>query len=295
MASSRSLLAGPAAGPHFTVLAVLTCLAVALPLPVTGAAPQGSAGAEVPPGGLVQWSAPGTTGCGLAAGGGERWEPVGETCWYPVDLLRGEGTVEVARWREGRRETARVRVTSYPYEVQHVEIEDESQVFLSEEDLARVRRENRRIGALWSRRGPRLFDLPLHPPLPRLPEGGRFGARRFFNGVPRSPHSGADYSAPEGTPVLAAAEGVVALTGDFFFSGQSVFLDHGDGLVTMYFHLSEIGVEEGDRVERGREVGEVGSTGRSTAPHLHFGVRWRGERVDPGILLEPARAPTIGG
>lgn len=253
------------------------------------------AAGEVPPGGLVRWSAPGTTGCGLASGGGERWQPVGETCWYPVDLLHGEGTVEVVRWRAGERETARVRVTSYPYEVQHIEIEDDSQVHLSAEDLARVRRENRRIGALWSRRGPRLFDLPLHPPLPHLPEGGRFGARRFFNGEPRSPHSGADYGVPRGTPVLAAADGVVALTGDFFFSGQSVFLDHGDGLVTMYFHLSEIGVEEGERVERGRQVGEVGSTGRSTAPHLHFGIRWRGERVDPGMLLEPETAPAIGG
>jgi len=263
--------------------------------PGTGAAAPGGppAAAEVPPGGLVRWSAPGTAGCAFAAGG-EPWEPVGETCWYPVDLLHGEGALELVRWREGERETVRVRVTGYPYEVQHIEIEDESQVFLSEEDLARVRRETARIGALWSRRGPRLFELPLHPPLAPLPAGGRFGARRFFNGEPRSPHTGADYSAPAGRPVLAAADGMVALAGDFFFSGKSVFLDHGDGLVTMYFHLSEIAVEEGERVGRGRALGAVGSTGRSTAPHLHFGVRWRGERVDPRMLLDPAAAPAVG-
>ena len=247
---------------------------------------------EVPPGAVVRWSAPGTAACGLGAGG-ERWEPIGETCWYPVDLLHGEGRVELVRWRSGERESRRVRVSAYPYEVQQVELEDDSMVHLSSEDLARVRRESRRIDALWSRQGPRLFDLPLHPPLDPLPSGGRFGARRFFNGEPRSPHSGADYKAPTGAPVEAADDGVVALTGDHFFAGRSVFLDHGDGLITMYFHLAEIAVEEGERVERGQVVGRVGSTGRATGPHLHFAVRWRGERVDPGMLLEPANAPAV--
>lgn len=247
---------------------------------------------QVPPGAVIRWSAPGTTACALA-GGSERWEPVGETCWYPVDLLHGEGPVEVVRWRAGERETRGLRVGEYPYEVQHIELEDESKIHLSAEDLARVERENRRIGALWGRRGPRLFELPLAPPLDPLPAGGRFGARRVFNGEPRSPHSGADYSAPAGARVQAVGDGVVALTGDHFFAGKSVFLDHGDGLITMYFHLSEIAVEEGERVARGQRIGKVGSTGRATGPHLHFAVRWRGERVDPGMLLEPATAPTV--
>lgn len=271
-------------------------LALRLALVALAALPavaQGSAGAvEVPPGAVVRWSAPGTTACGVE-GGSERWEPVGETCWYPVDLLHGEGTVEVVRWRAGERETRDLRVSTYPYEVQHVELDDDSRIHLSQADLARVERENRRIGALWSRRGPRLFELPLAPPLDPLPSGGRFGARRFFNGEPRSPHSGADYGAPAGAPVQAVADGVVALTGDHFFAGKSVFLDHGDGLITMYFHLSEIAVEEGERVERGQVVGNVGSTGRATGPHLHFAIRWRGERVDPGMLLEPSTAPAV--
>ena len=88
--------------------------------------------------------------------------------------------------------------------------------------------------------------------------------------------------------MLAAAAGEVALTGDFFFSGKSVFLDHGDGLVTMYFHLSRLDVAEGDAVERGRVIGAVGQTGRATGPHLHFAARWRGARVDPALLLDPS-------
>ena len=91
----------------------------------------------------------------------------------------------------------------------------------------------------------------------------------------------------------AAADGEVALTGDFFFSGSSVFLDHGDGLVTMYFHLSRIDVEPGARVERGQTIGAVGQSGRATGPHLHFAARWRGARVDPELLLRPAGAIQI--
>lgn len=242
----------------------------------------------------MRWSGPGTTACGLAGEGrSERWSPVGETCWYPVDLLRPEGEIEVFRVRRGGLETARLRVTDYPYEVQHIELEDDSRVHLSEEALARVRRESAEIRELWDLRSPRRFELPLAPPLQPLPDGGRFGSRRVFNGEPRSPHTGADFAAAAGEPVLAAARGVVALADEHFFAGKSVFLDHGDGLVTMYFHLSEIAVEEGEHVERGRTIGRVGSSGRSSGPHLHFGVRWRGERVDPALLLSPEAAPTI--
>jgi murein DD-endopeptidase MepM/ murein hydrolase activator NlpD len=87
--------------------------------------------------------------------------------------------------------------------------------------------------------------------------------------------------------VLAVADGVVALADDFFFSGRSVFLDHGDGLITMYFHFSEIVVEEGDEIRRGQVIGKVGQTGRATGPHLHVGIRWRGARVDPSLMFAP--------
>jgi murein DD-endopeptidase MepM/ murein hydrolase activator NlpD len=112
-----------------------------------------------------------------------------------------------------------------------------------------------------------------------------YGSRRDpFNGR-RDFHPGLDISAERGQPVLAAADGTVAMVADQFFGGNAVFLDHGDGLVTMYMHLSRVDVGEGQEVHRGQQVGAVGSTGRATGPHLHFGVRWRGARVDPALLL----------
>ncbi len=255
------------------------------------AAEGGAARVDVAPGTVVRWVGAGIEGCGLAE---ERWEPLGEAFWYPIDLLAPPGPRQIFRWRQGRREEATVRVTPYPYEVQRIALEDDSKVHLSAQDLRRAERERAQISAVWERDGPRSFELPLHPPLRSLPAGGRFGARRFFNDQPRSPHSGADYAAQEGTPVFAAAGGVVALAGDFFFSGRSVFLDHGDSLITMYFHLSAIAVEEGERVARGQPVGRVGQTGRATGSHLHFGVRWRRARVDPSLLLASIdRAPRL--
>lgn len=253
-----------------------------------------SAGAEVrtiAPGGLVRWPGEGVESCGQA---GRTWRAISGDCWYPIDLLTPEGELQLARWRNGRREQAVVRVSAYPYEVQHITLQDDSQVDLSAADLERVREENRRIGALWSRETPRRFDLPLSSPLEPLPSGGRFGSRRFFNDQPRSPHTGVDYSVGEGTPVLAIADGTVVLAGDFFFSGGSLFLDHGDGLISMYFHLSERSVGEGSDVRRGDVLGRVGQTGRATGPHLHIGVRWRGARIDPSLLLAPTdEIPTI--
>ncbi|MBI2457957.1 MAG: M23 family metallopeptidase, partial [candidate division NC10 bacterium] len=107
------------------------------------------------------------------------------------------------------------------------------------------------------------------------------------NGEPRSPHTGADFAAPPGAPVLAANAGIVALAADHFFAGRSVILDHGLGLYTMYFHLQESLVQPGQRVERGQAIARVGSTGRATGPHLHWGARLYGARIDPQELLKP--------
>ncbi len=235
-----------------------------------------------PPGGLVRWPGPQLERCGRGAAG---WSPIDGACWYPIDLLEKAGPVEVWRQIGGARESAVVRVADYPYPVQHVTLADDSKVNLSAADAARAAREASRVGALWSRDGPRRFSLPLAPPLGDLPAGGRFGSRRFFNDQPRSPHSGADFAADAGTPVRSVDAGTVVLAGDLFFSGKSVFIHHGDGLISMYFHLSELAVAEGEEVARGQRLGEVGATGRATGPHLHFGIRWRGARIDPALLL----------
>jgi len=117
----------------------------------------------------------------------------------------------------------------------------------------------------------------------------------IFNGKPApQPHTGSDYAAQAGSPVLPTADGTVVVAKDLFFEGNAVFIDHGNGLVTMYFHLSRIEVKVGQEVTKGHTLGVVGSTGRSTGPHLFFGVRWHNARVDPMFLLkDPGRIPSV--
>ncbi len=239
----------------------------------------------VRPGTAVRWPAEGIEWC---AAGGRRFEPLAGACVVPIDLLRKAGPLELTRRRAGQLERATVRVARYDYPVQKLTL-PRHMVDLGAADLARVRRENREMARLWTRQGLRRFGLPLEAPLDPLPEGGRFGHRRVINGSPRSPHGGADYSVPEGTPVRAAADGRVVMVADHFFGGNAVFVDHGDGLVSQYFHLSRVDVSQGQEISRGARVGAVGATGRATGPHLHFGIRWRSARVDPALLLA---APT---
>jgi hypothetical protein len=241
---------------------------------------------RVRPGTIVRWPGEGIEWCADAA---ERTSPIDGACLFPIDLLHKPGSLELTRQRSGRLERVSVRVTRFDYPVQKLTL-PRHMVDLGAADLERVRRENREMAKLWKPRGPRRFGLPLETPLDPLPEGGRFGHRRVINGSPRSPHGGADYSVPEGTPVRAAGDGTVVMVADHFFGGNAVFVDHGDGLVSQYFHLSRVDVREGQPLARGEALGAVGATGRATGPHLHFGVRFRGARVDPELLLGRAAA-----
>jgi murein DD-endopeptidase MepM/ murein hydrolase activator NlpD len=212
------------------------------------------------------------------------WSPIDGSCWYPIDLLQGVGDLPIRRIRGGVSEEATIVVGPYPYPTQKLTVKPEM-TDPPPEQLDRIRREQRQVGALWHSDRSAVFDLPLHPPLVPLPSARSFGSSRIFNGKPRSPHTGADFSAAEGTPVLAAAAGTVTLAGSHYYAGNSVFIDHGHELVTMYFHLQDIELREGQTVSRGQLVGTVGATGRTTGAHLHFGVRWHGARVDPSFLL----------
>jgi len=125
-----------------------------------------------------------------------------------------------------------------------------------------------------------LLDKPVAGPL-----SSKFGVRRFFNGEERNPHSGLDFAVPAGTPIKAPAAGKVILTGNYFFNGNTVFVDHGQGFISMFCHMSKIDVKVGDVVPRGGVVGKVGSTGRATGPHMHWNVSLNDARVDPAIFI----------
>lgn len=259
---------------RITGLGVATCVCA------LGLEAQETVSITAEPGTVVRWSAPGTERC---EAGQRSWLPHGDDCYYPVDLNR-TADMPISRLRDGERDRAVVTIGDYPYAVEEVTVDD-SFVSLSSEDLERSRRERRRIDALWTLDGQRLFEIPLLPPLASSPEARNFGSRRVFNGEPRSPHTGADYSATPGTPVRAVGDAEVALAEEHFFGGKTVFLDHGDGLISMSMHLSKILVAKGDRVAAGQIIGEVGATGRVSGPHLHFGFRWRGARIDPSVLI----------
>lgn len=258
------------------------CLAAALF--GLGSASIGEEPVGLRPGTLVRWPGEAIEWCAVA---GERSLPLAGACLFPIDLLHKPGALELARRRAGRLETVSTRVAPFDYPVQKLTLPSRM-VELSAADLERVRRESREVARLWKSRGPRRFSLPLAPPLDPLPQGGRFGHRRVINGSPRSPHGGSDYGASAGTEVRAAADGSVVLVAEHFFSGNSVFVDHGDGLVSQYFHLSRVDVRQGQQLARGARLGAVGASGRATGPHLHFGLRFRGARVDPSLLLGPA-------
>ncbi|UVJ45033.1 peptidoglycan DD-metalloendopeptidase family protein [Pseudomonas sp. LS1212] len=125
-----------------------------------------------------------------------------------------------------------------------------------------------------------LLDKPVNGPL-----SSRFGVRRFFNGEERNPHAGLDFAVPAGTPIKTPAAGKVILIGDYFFNGNTVFVDHGQGFISMFCHMSKIDVKVGQGLARGGVVGRVGSTGRATGPHMHWNVSLNDARVDPAIFI----------
>lgn len=164
-----------------------------------------------------------------------------------------------------------------------------SLVDLDPETERRALSEGQRLRTLYAMLTPeRLWRGRFVRPIGGEEPGTGFGARRIINGKPRAPHAGADFSAPLGTPVVAANDGRIALVDEHFFPGRLVVVDHGLGLYTLYFHLDEIRVLEGERVSRGQPIGTVGATGRATGPHLHFGVQVGAARVDPTTLLDLA-------
>ena len=203
----------------------------------------------------------------------------------PLGYTPGPAALHV-RFANGRTQNVGFKVLARQYPVQRLTITDQDKVTPSPESLKRIAREQVEIRAAFRHRSadaPLLvFTMPAAGPL-----SSNFGLRRVINGQPRSPHSGIDIAAPAGAPVTAPAPGRVLRVGDYFFTGNTVFVDHGQGLVTLYCHLSRMAVREGQLLDTGDAIGSVGSTGRATGPHLHWALSLNDARVDPRLFLTP--------
>ncbi|MCX7080814.1 MAG: peptidoglycan DD-metalloendopeptidase family protein [Pseudomonas sp.] len=176
-------------------------------------------------------------------------------------------------------------VVSKKYPEQHITLKNKRQVNPNPDDQKRIAQEvPLQLGAYrsFSPNTPSnlLLDKPVNGPL-----SSKFGVRRFFNGEERNPHAGLDFAVPTGTPIKTPAGGKVILTGNYFFNGNTVFVDHGQGFISMFCHMSKIDVKVGQQLTRGEVVGKVGSTGRATGPHLHWNVSLNETRVDPAIFI----------
>jgi len=202
----------------------------------------------------------------------------------PLASKPGRHYLEVTD-RQGKTLNLGFQVEDKVYEEQHITIKDKRKVNPEKRDMERITRESEQIKQALRHWSPEEdvvieFRKPVNGPT-----SSPFGLRRFFNEQARKPHSGLDIAAPEGTPIQSPAPGTVLDTGDFFFNGNTVLLDHGQGLVTMYCHMSKIDVTPGQTVNTGDKLGEIGMTGRVTGPHLHWGVSLNDARIDPVLFL----------
>lgn len=201
----------------------------------------------------------------------------------PLNTPPGEHRVEL-QLASGETQYIPFTVNDKTYKAQYLTITNKRKVNPYENDMPRILSEKRRKQAArqhWSDQAVQSnFMVPVDGRISSI-----FGLRRFFNNQPRRPHSGLDIAAPQGTPVKAVAAGRVIESGDFFFSGNMVYLDHGQGLLTLYAHLHDIGVKTGDTVSAGQVIGSVGETGRVTGPHLHLAVIANQATVDPLLFL----------
>ena len=199
----------------------------------------------------------------------------------------GQHELEVQVQYPNRTERHKVTVLlmKEDFKVQHLKL-PKNMVDLDKKTLARVKHESKVLHRSFESLLPNpLWNSEFIEPVKgRI--SGRFGSRRIINGKPKRPHSGEDIAAPTGTTVVAINSGMVRLTIDHFFTGKGVILDHGLGLFSMYFHLSVVDVMQGQIVEKGQPIGKVGATGRATGPHLHWGVRLNGSRINPYSLLK---------
>ncbi len=218
----------------------------------------------------------------LVANQNQQWHAV---IGIPLSAKAGKQKITVTG-DNGNKATHTFNISDKEYETQHLTITNKRKVNPYADDMPRINREKQQSNEALAQWSTQLLAQSLQF---ISPVEGRysssFGLRRYFNEQPRKPHSGLDIAAPTGTPIKAPADGKVILTGDMFFNGNSVFLDHGQGLITMYMHMNSIEVKEGQTVKQGELIGTVGETGRVTGPHLHWGISLNNARVNPLLFL----------
>lgn len=226
----------------------------------------------------------------------------GKSLPLPLDARSGQGEIILAMPLDGKeksmplsvsflengkpaKQNFNLKVVPKDYPTQALKV-DSKFVDVSKTDSQRAEVERKRNNEVTARYTPeRMWTLPFFRPVPGE-LSSLFGLRRVFNGQPRNPHRGLDFRAAQGDPIRAVADGVVALADDQFFAGNVVYIDHGLGLFSVYMHMSKIEVQEGDRITRGQIIGQIGSTGRATGPHLHLSLMVQGTGADALPLLE---------
>ena len=236
------------------------------------------------PGGVYAWSVP-------AGASDIRFQNnpvfvVGQTALVGIPIRQALGPAQITFVYGGQDQTHTFEIVDKRYTEQRITLQNKEMVSPNPKQLERIRAESKRQRAIYATVSAPMdlstgFSMPLEGITTSL-----YGHRRFFNDQPRSPHSGLDIAAPTGTPIVAPAQARVALVDDLYYNGKSVFLDHGQGLITMYCHLSEQTVRTGELVQQDQVIGLVGATGRVTGPHLHWSVSLNGYRIDPLAFRE---------
>lgn len=266
---------------QLTLLTLLVQCSLALALPQNNPVPGGLLVVALPSADITQATFQGNR-VAIVEENNQRYALVG----LSLDDKLGTQQLKLTD-QHGKTSNLNFKILDKTYATQRLTVKDERKVDPNPEDMKRIQIEQVRLDRarkIWSNSATRYqFLQPVTGPVSSI-----FGLRRIFNNQPRKPHSGLDLAAAEGTPIQAAEAGTVIECGDFFFSGNMLYLDHGQGLISLYAHLHDIQVKIGDQVERGQVIGHVGMTGRVTGPHLHLGVIMNQTLIDPVLLLPPA-------
>ena len=236
------------------------------------------------PGGIYVWAIP--QGATTLTYADQPVMKVAEHALIGLPITLAPGPQSLVYQQNGRTLRHHFEVFDKTYSEQHITLENKAMVNPPAETLARIRNESTRQRRLYESFSPPVdlrggVEQPLTGVITSL-----FGHRRFFNGQARNPHSGLDIAADSGTTIHAAGNGSITLSDDLYFNGKTLFIDHGQGLVTMYCHMSELLVKSGETVNKGQAIGLVGATGRATGPHLHWSVSLNGTRVDPALFMQ---------